>query len=106
MQTVLDIAGASGAVYRFRLWPAGAMHSPMASNFVFVRLSEGKFEIVYSGERSHFALTHDTWPEWNRARNDFGATHVYTRLNISEATRQQEMADIVEAYHPPMNEGA
>jgi hypothetical protein len=35
MQDFIDLRGASGAAYRFRVWPDGASHLPIAGNYVF-----------------------------------------------------------------------
>jgi hypothetical protein len=40
---------------------------------------------------------------WAEAVAAFGATGIYTRLNLTAATRHLEQAQLVSAYEPPMN---
>jgi hypothetical protein len=97
----LDVRGVSETVYRFSLFKEGRPLSPMGGNFLFVRETGGKNEILYAGEVQN--LLKDAHSRWAEGSETFGATHLYTRLNISERVRQLEHEDIVEALSPPMN---
>ncbi|WP_332774046.1 hypothetical protein [Phenylobacterium sp.] len=84
----IDISGASGANYRFRHWPDGADHLPIAGNFVVVLEGAFPVEVVVIG------MTNDlSQAQWGtRAK---GEARVYTRLNVARATREAEHADLV-----------
>jgi hypothetical protein len=96
MNAFIDLQGASGATYRFRLWTEGASHLPIAGNYVFVREAAQGFKVVLAG------LTNDL----STCRAELGkavprkAVHVYTRLNVSRATRHAEHDDLVAGYKP------
>ncbi len=105
LDAILDLQGASGAFYRFRRRAEGAHHSAMAGCFAIVRRGERGLELICVGEKADLFGPHTEWPEWRAAQQGHGATDVYTRLNISEAVRREEVADIVERHAPPMNAG-
>lgn len=95
MQDFIDLTGASGARYRFRIWPDGAPHLPIAGNYVIVEASADGVTVLLVG------ATNDL----SRARAERakvaprGATHVFTRLNVARAQRTAEHEDLV-AGHP------
>jgi hypothetical protein len=97
----LDVRGVSETVYRFSLFKDGRPLSPMGGNFLFVRETGGKAEILYAGEVQN--LLKDARSRWQEAVETYAATHLFTRLNISERVRQLEHDDIIEAISPPMN---
>ena len=87
----IDISGASGATYRFRIWPEGGGHLPVAGNFVLVREARYPVDVVVIG------VTNDL----SRARSAAGAKdgdRVYTRLNVARATREAEHDDMIAQY--------
>jgi hypothetical protein len=98
MNDFIDLQGASGASYRFRLWAEGASHLPIAGNYVFVRQAGDAVKVVLAG------LTNDL----STCRKEFRkavsrkATHVYTRLNVSRATRHAEHDDLVAGCQPAL----
>jgi len=98
MNAFIDLQGASGATYRFRLWPEGASHLPIAGNYVFVRGDATGVKVVLAG------LTNDlsTCRKEFRKAASRKATHVYTRLNVSRATRNAEHEDLVAGYKPAL----
>ncbi|MFI4967058.1 MAG: hypothetical protein ACHP9T_17035, partial [Caulobacterales bacterium] len=49
MNAFIDLQGASGATYRFRLWTEGSSHLPIAGNYVFVREATQGFKVVLAG---------------------------------------------------------
>ena len=101
MRDIIDLHGASGAVYRFNLLTAGRPLSPMGGNFVYVREAGEALEVVLVGEGQN--LLTDARRSWDKAVREHGAAHIFTRLNISERTRRHEHDDIVDASKPPMN---
>jgi len=96
MNAFIDLKGASGATYRFRHWPEGASHLPIAGNYVFVREVAQGFKVVLAG------LTNDL----STCRAELGKSvpkkgvHVYTRLNVSRVTRHAEHEDLVAGCKP------
>jgi hypothetical protein len=103
MNDFIDLAGASGARYRFRLWPEGAPHVPIAGNYVYVREDADGFTVIAMGETDDLSRARADWAKAAKR----GATHVYTRLNVPRAVREAEHADI--SAHQPgarVNEAA
>lgn len=101
MQDFVDIAGQSGSTYRFMRQRDGRPLSPMGGNYLYVRYTGDVFELIYAGEAQNL-LTHAR-ERWDEAATRFQVTELFSRLNISERVRQLELADIVQAAHPPMN---
>ena len=100
MRDLLDVKGASGATYRFNLFRDGRPLSPMGGNFIYVRETENSHEIIFVGEGQN--LLTDAHRRWSEAVAMHGALHLFTRLNITERTRQQEHVDIADAVRPAM----
>ena len=101
MSDYVDVAGASGRIYRFMRLKDGRPLSPMGGNYVFARHTGSRFEMIYAGEVQN--LMKDARERWNEASQRYQVSDLYSRLNISERVRQLEHADIVDATHPPMN---
>jgi hypothetical protein len=76
----------------------------MAGNFIFVREEGDEFSVVYVGETDNLAL--HVRERWAEAEQRFGASAIYTRLNISGAQRRQELGELLRMYSPPMNVAA
>jgi hypothetical protein len=87
----VDLQGASGQVYRFRRWPDGGCHPPIAGNFAVLRRNDR--ELVALGVSENLAEAH---PELGRLESGLDA---FTRLNVSRAHREAEHADL-SAAHP------
>ena len=100
MREWIDIKGASDVVYRFNLFRDGWPLSPMGGNFIYVREVGESYEVIHVGQTRN--LLTDSRLDWDQAETEHGATHLFTRLNVSETTRQHEHADITEAFKPPM----
>ena len=101
MKDQIDCRSTSGEYLRFSLFKEGRPLSPMAGNYVYVRGEDERLEVVFVGEAdnlSKHALAH-----WGEAQHAYGATGVYTRLNITAAARRREHAELLGAYEPPMN---
>ncbi|HEY1750621.1 MAG TPA: hypothetical protein VGG29_05125 [Caulobacteraceae bacterium] len=101
MQDHLDINGASGVTYRFMRLKDGRPLSPMGGNYLYVRFTGERVEVICAGEVQN--LLKDARERWAEAQERYQVSELFSRLNISERVRQLELADIVEANHPPMN---
>lgn len=100
MRDLIDVKGASGAVYRFNLLREGRPLSPMGGNFLYVREDGDAYEIIYVGEAQN--LLTGAREHWAEAVRTYGAAHLFTRLNVTERVRRHEYLDIAEAAAPPM----
>jgi hypothetical protein len=98
MQDFVDLKGASGAVYRFRIWPDGAAHLPIAGNYVFLKAEPQGFTVLLVG------VTNDlSQAGVDRAKvAKRGATHLFTRLNVARGVRTAEHEDMVASYKPAL----
>jgi hypothetical protein len=101
VQDYIDVNGASGTIYRFLRLKEGRPLSPMGGNFIYIRYTGDKFEMIYAAEAQN--LLKDARDRWNEAAERYQATELFSRLNISERVRLLELADIADASHPPMN---
>jgi hypothetical protein len=95
MKDFIDLQGASGATYRFRLWPTGAAHLPIAGNYVCAQAAGDGYAVVAVGECMDLSRLRDELPK--RLRE--ASLHIYTRLNVARATRSAEHEDLA-ARHP------
>jgi hypothetical protein len=89
MQDFIDLEGASGARYRFRLWPAGRSHVPMAGNYAVVREENGRLKVVGLGQSLDLSASR---PEAIKGRGP--GVHLFTRLNVARAARETEHDDL------------
>lgn len=95
MRAFVDLQGASGATYRFRLAPDGQVTTPMAGNYALLRAEADGFTVL------SVAATNDLTTaaaEWKRAQAKQGAVHLYIRLNVSASIRETEQRDIAAHY--------
>jgi hypothetical protein len=95
----IDLQGASGAVYRYKLAEDHDPRTTIAGNFVFIDASG---TVVYAGEANNLHGAGSRFPE---AAQKHKAEHLYTRLNVSGASRTDELQDILAAMKPVMNKG-
>jgi hypothetical protein len=94
MKDFIDLPGASGASYRFRFWPEGRPHQPIAGNYVCVRADPGEagaYEVVHVGESTDLSRVRAELPKALRAAGML----VFTRLNIARAARTAEHEDLL-----------
>lgn len=100
---LIDLAGASGARYRYSPLDENRFLPPAGANYVIAELSdEGVTQVVYAGETDN--LANQTWrTDLEKARRDYSTATVLTRLNVTRAVREAERMDLVENYHPPLN---
>ena len=96
MNDFLDLKGASGAAYRFRLWPENAAHLPVAGNYVVLKANPGGFQVLLIGATSNLSLARTDAAKVDK----LGPTHVFTRLNVARATRMAEHEDLVAGHQP------
>ncbi|MFI4972930.1 MAG: hypothetical protein ACHP84_00150 [Caulobacterales bacterium] len=101
MRDFMDVRGESGRFLRFMLLKDGRPLSPMGGNYLYVRQTGDRTEILYAGEAQNLLLS--ALDRWTEASELLQAQGVYTRLNISERTRQLEHDDIVRGVRPQMN---
>lgn len=99
MKQYIDLQGASGAVYRYKLAEDRDPRTTIAGNFVFV---DAHGTIIYAGEANNLHGAGNRFPE---AALKHKAEHLYTRLNVSGASRSDELQDIIAAVKPVMNRG-
>jgi hypothetical protein len=102
MNDQIDLRGASGAVYRYRLdnpaWPENAA----GGAFIYVRHDPHGPQVVYASHTD--CLARANRERWHEAVANYGATHLYTRLHVSRAARSEELEDLIAALKPAMNE--
>ena len=99
MKPYIDLQGASGAVYRYKLAEDRDPRTTIAGNFIFVDASG---TVVYAGEANNLHGAGNRFPE---ASQKHKAEYLYTRLNVSGASRTDELHDIIAAVKPVMNKG-
>ena len=81
MKPYIELKGASGAVYRYKLADDADPRTTIAGNFVYL---DAKGAVVFAGEANNLIGANARWSE---AVTRHGATHLYTRLNVSGASR-------------------
>lgn len=99
MKPYIDLQGASGAVYRYKLAEDRDPRTTIAGNFVFL---DATGTVVYAGEANNLHGAANRFPE---AAMKHKAEYLYTRLNVSGASRSDELQDILAALNPAMNKG-
>ena len=95
MQPFVDLQGGSGASYRFRLAPDGKVSPPIAGNYVYVRQEAEGFTVLAVEATNDLSSAAANWP---LAVAKQGATHLFTRLNVSLTVREAEQRDIAAHY--------
>ena len=106
MREFVDLRGASGTFYRFRLWPEGGAHPPIAGNYVVLReddAQEGGFKVLLAGVTGDLSQAQTAG---KRALTKDPMARLYTRLNVARAVRSAEHDDIVAAYKPQVASAA
>lgn len=97
MKDLLDIEGASGVLYRFRLHDTDRELPATAGNYVFVRGDTS--QVIGCGESQ--SLMNAKAP-WTQAVAEHGAEKLYLRLNVARASRIGEHEDIVAKHQPAL----
>ena len=97
-----EIAGKSGARYRYTSFEEDRFLPPAGANFVIAKITREGPTVVYAGETDN--LANQTWREaLDKARAAYGEASVLTRLNVTRAVREAERRDLIDNYHPPLN---
>ena len=74
-----------------------------AGNFVLVSDPDGSRTLIYAGTADDLA---EGWREsWEQAKTTHGDTQVFVRLAIARRAREEQQADLVATYDPPLNRG-
>jgi hypothetical protein len=94
MQDFIDLKGASGADYRFRIWREGAAHLPVAGNYVFLKEADEGVTVLLVGVTNDLSRARR---DWDKAAKR-GATHAFTRLNVAREVRTAEHLDLTGGY--------
>lgn len=98
----IDLAGASGARYRYTPIDEDRFLPPAGANYVIAELTAEGANVVYAGETDNLAT--QSWrADLEKARRKYASATVLTRLNVTRAVREAERADLIEHYHPPLN---
>jgi hypothetical protein len=98
----IDLAGASGARYRYASIDEERFLPPAGANYVIAELTQEGPNVIYAGETDN--LANQTWRgDLERAKRKYNDATVLTRLNVTRAVREAERQDLIENYHPPMN---
>lgn len=100
-----ELAGKSGARYRYAALPEERFMPPAGANFVIAKVTAEGATVVYAGETDN--LANQSWRSaLEKARATYGDASVLTRLNVTRAVREAERVDLIEEHQPPMNLGA
>ncbi len=79
-----EIAGKSGARYRYTPLEEARFLPPAGANFVIAKLTKEGPTVVYAGETDN--LANQTWRDaLDKARAAYGDAAVLTRLNVTRA---------------------
>ncbi|WP_293363672.1 hypothetical protein [Phenylobacterium sp.] len=103
MNRQIDLAGASGARYRYSPLEENRFLPPAGANYVIAEITDdGAANVVYAGETDNLAS--QTWrADLEKARRKYSTVTVLTRLNVTRAVREAERRDLIDHYHPPLN---
>lgn len=99
MKDLLDIEGASGALYRFRAQDVERGLPATAGNYVYVRREGEGVQVVGCGETQSLM---NAKALWQTAVEEHQAERLYLRLNVARSSRITEHKDIVARYRPPL----
>jgi hypothetical protein len=97
MREFVDLRGASGTFYRFRLWPEGGAHPPIAGNYIVLREDANGPKVLLAG------VTSDLSQAATESKKQMAKTpeaRLYTRLNVARAVRTAEHEDLVAEHRP------
>jgi hypothetical protein len=100
-----ELAGKSGARYRYTSFEEDRFLPPAGANFVIAKITKEGPTVFYVGETDNLAS--QSWrTALEKARAAYGNATVLTRLNVTRAVREAERSDLVAQLQPPMNQGA
>ena len=99
-----EIAGKSGARYRYTSFEEDRFLPPAGANYVIAQITKEGPTVVYAGETDNLAS--QTWrTALEKARAAYGEAAMLTRLNVTRAVREAERTDLIAEHEPPMNDG-
>ena len=99
-----EIAGKSGARYRYTSFEEDRFLPPAGANYVIAKITKEGPTVVYAGETDNLAS--QTWRKaLEKAREAYGEAAMLTRLNVTRAVREAERTDLIAEHAPPMNQG-
>jgi hypothetical protein len=99
-----ELAGKSGARYRYSSFEEERFLPPAGANFVIAKITKDGPTVVYAGETDNLAS--QSWRgTLEKARAAYGDAAILTRLNVTRAVREAERTDLIANYEPPMNAG-
>lgn len=102
MSRQIELAGKSGARYRYTPLEEERFLPPAGANFVIAQMAKEGPQIVFAGETDN--LANQTWrAALEKARQTYADAKILTRLNVTRAVREAERVDLIEQYEPPMN---
>ena len=100
----IELAGKSGARYRYTPLEEDRFLPPAGANYVIAEVTEEGPKVVYAGETDN--LANQTWrAALEKARAAYGDAAILTRLNVTRAVREAERTDLIAQHEPPMNAG-
>jgi hypothetical protein len=94
MNDFIDLEAASGAQLRFRIWPDGSAHLPVAGNFVLLRANPDGPDVLVVGATNDLSGA----PALCGKAAAGEGLHLFTRLNISRNLRLAEHEDLAARY--------
>ena len=105
MTRPIELAGKSGARYRYTPIEEERFLPPAGANFVIAEVTREGARIVFAGETDN--LSTQAWrPALEKALKTCPSAKVLTRLNVTRAMREAERADLIAEHAPPMNRPA
>ena len=99
-----ELAGKSGARYRYTSFEEDRFLPPAGANFVIAKITKEGPTVVFAGETDN--LANQSWrTALEKARAAYGDAAILTRLNVTRAVREAERTDLIAQHQPPMNDG-
>lgn len=98
----IELAGKSGARYRYTPIEEERFLPPAGANFIIAEVTREGARVVFAGETDN--LSTQAWrPTLEKARKSCPSAKVLTRLNVTRAMREAERADLIAEHAPPLN---
>ncbi len=88
MKDLVDLTGASGALYRFRRVPDGEAQQRIGGNYALLKARAGGFSVRFVGITNDLAQARQECPP-----ELLKGAHLYVRLNVPRTAREAEHAD-------------
>ena len=103
MARQIELAGISGARYRYTPLDEERFLPPAGANFVIAQDTADGARVIYAGETDN--LANQTWRQaLEKARQSFREAKILTRLNVTRAVREAERQDLIAQHQPPLND--